>query len=79
MVLRLKMSGSERSVRTTGTRLIKIENRRTGLGRNSFYMKAAKIWNSLPPDIRKIDSKSLFKKKVKTLLQNEPSDRLRYF
>ena len=42
MVLKLKISGSERNVRTTGTKLIRIENRKTGLGRNSFYEKAAK-------------------------------------
>ena len=78
-VLKLTMQGEGRLLRTTGTRLIKPEYRITGIGRDSFYVRAAKIWNSLPTDIREIESKSLFKRRLKGLLRNNPSERLKYF
>ena len=44
---------------------------RSGFGQSSIKFAGAKIWNSLPHDIRSISSKSLFKKKFKQFLLDE--------
>ena len=41
-----------------------------GCARNNFCYQAVKLWNQLPPVIRRATSKAVFKSKVKSYLQN---------
>ena len=63
----------------TYTRIIRLERRSTLIGSKSYLVKAAKVWNSLPQEIRTTDSISLFKERLKKLLLDKPDERLYFF
>ena len=71
--------GANRKTRAEGDRIIKVERRNSRLGTNSMYVRAARLWNSLTRNLRAVDSRVLFKKRLRRHLLTEPNDRLNYF
>ncbi len=57
-----------RKLRSSDTKLLKIPNILTSLGRRSFSFSAPTVWNSLPPDLRSCSTTSTFRCKLKTHL-----------
>lgn len=78
-VVKVTMLGSGRTTRAEDSRLIRFERRKSLVGRNSFCVRTARIWNCLPKEIRTIDSKSLFCRRLKKLLLESTKTRLDYF
>ena len=63
------------SIHSYGTRSatkIHIEFKRTNYAKFSLKYKGATMWNSLPDDIKNIDSFNRFKKGLKLYIQNQP-------
>ena len=63
------------SIHSYGTRSatkIHIEFKRTNYAKFSLKYKGATMWNSLPVDIKNIDSFNRFKKGLKLYIQNQP-------
>ena len=58
------------SYNTRSVREIHIEFNRTNYGKFSMRYRGAIVWNSLPSEIRKINSCNLFKKSLKLYVQN---------
>ena len=58
------------SYNTRSVRQIHIEFNRTNYGKFSMRYRGAIVWNSLPSEIRKINSYNLFKKSLKLYVQN---------
>ncbi|KAH3781496.1 hypothetical protein DPMN_159326 [Dreissena polymorpha] len=40
--------------------------RTTGYGQNFFRFEAARVWNSLPPDVRRQDNYNKFRRLIRT-------------
>jgi hypothetical protein len=63
---------SSRSLRSSGTNLLKVPHTRTKtMGDRTFANAAPKLWNSLPEHARKITALHTFKRFIKTSLFNE--------
>ena len=77
--LSLELLGSRKDTRSKNSRIIRIERRSTLIGNRSYLVKAAKVWNSLPLEIRTTDSIPLFKIRLKKLLLESPDERLNFF
>jgi len=54
--------------RSSSKRLLKVPFVRTETGRRSFYFASPSFWNSLPQELRDLDSELSFRKKLKTFL-----------
>ena len=78
-VLKSKFLGNQKVTRARNTRLVKLELRKTQVGRNSHYVKTAKIWNCLPEEIRTTESRVLFKKRLFSFLLHNKQERFRFF
>ena len=57
-----------RTLRTSGTGLLLVPRVRTKHGESAFQFYAAKIWNSLPEDVRQTSTLTMFKSQLKTVL-----------
>lgn len=78
-VLSFQILGTQRLTRAQNNKIIKIERRKTKIGRDSLYVKAVRVSNCLPIEIRTIDSRNLFKRKLKRLLLRNENKRLNFF
>lgn len=78
-VLELSFLGSKRITRAHNNRILRLQRSKTRMGSHSFGVKAAKIWNNLPNDIRNTDSIPLFKKRLKRHLMESENGRLTFF
>jgi hypothetical protein len=78
-VLDPNLLGEGRQTRASGVRIVKLARRQSNMGRNSFYVKASKIWNCLPAEIRGTESTTLFKKRLKKHLNQKSNSRLEVF
>jgi hypothetical protein len=58
-------------MRSTRTKLLKINRSRTNIRRNDLEIIGASIYNSLPDEIREISHISPFKSRVKRFLQSK--------
>ena len=63
-VLNINFLGEARNTRSTNSRVLEIERRTTNVARNSYLVRVAKLWNSLPQEIRITDSVSLFNRRL---------------
>ncbi|RJG15175.1 hypothetical protein D4A39_16695, partial [Alcanivorax profundi] len=59
-----------RTLRTSGTGLLLVPRVRTKHGEGAFQFYAAKIWNSLPDEVRQASTLTMFKSRLKTALFN---------
>ena len=57
-----------RSLRSGDANLLEIPKHRNKYGSRAFSCVAPRIWNDLPIDIRRIESVSCFRKRIKTHL-----------
>ena len=78
-VLKTKFLGDQRATRAKNTKIVKLELRKSLIGRNSHYVKTAKIWNCLPEEIRTTSSEVLFGKRLKNFLLQNSQDRFKFF
>ena len=65
----LRKSQSKRKLENDS---LKFEFKRTNYAKFSLKYKGAIMWNSLPDDIKNIDSFNRFKKGLKLYIQNQP-------
>jgi len=55
-----------KSTRSSSTQLLFVPRHNLSFGSRAFRISAPKLWNSLPPDIRKIESPTTFRRHLKT-------------
>ena len=58
-----------RSLRSSAVPLLDVPFRRISIGKRSFSCAAPATWNSLPPAVVNCDTLSVFKSRLKTLVQ----------
>ena len=78
-VFDLSMVNQRQGERLSRSKIIRLERRKTGIGRNGFLERAARVWNNLPHEMRNTDSRTLFKKRLRKLLSTTQNARLNYF
>lgn len=78
-VLEISFLGSKKATRAQNNRILRLQCSKTKMGSDSFGVKAAKIWNNLPNEIRNTDSIPLFKKRLRRHLMESVNDRLSFF
>jgi len=67
----LRQESKSRLTRSSGSKRLAVPRPKTKYGDQSFSVAAPKLWNSLPEDIRSIDSLAKFKSALKTFLFNK--------
>ena len=55
---------------TRSAKKLHVEDHRTNYGKFSLKAKGTKLWNDLPDDVKKSNSYSIFKRKMKMILFN---------
>jgi len=63
-------SAHQRQLRSSTTRSAVVRRTRTQFGQRAFSVSGPDVWNSLPTDIRLIDSQPAFRRALKTHIFN---------